>query len=165
MKVVKKILFIVIEIILLFITFGIIYTLVFVEPPLIVAPEHVYQIRLWEISLGLVLALVLALVSNGLLIYNEFKDTFNKKSIYFLMFISGFIFLIVQWTLLYSKEQAPTSWVFYRFYIDYFGIYKAYVSSRASSLFFGSIFVSVFYALSLLLICVIIWKGRKESKN
>lgn len=164
MKLFKGILLIIMESILLFIAIGLIYTLYFVDTPLIIIPEYVYQFRTMNVTYGLIISLITALLSTGLLIYHQYKKVFNKKSLYILWFISGYLFLLFQGTLLYGKSEIGNSWTFDQFYIDYFGLYKADITRLSYHFFFDNIVVSILYSMLFLLVIGSIWKGRLGKK-
>ncbi len=165
MKEFKGIIFILMELILLFIVIGMIYTVIFVETTIIAFPEYTFQFRTMDISYDLVIALITAVLSTGLLIYHQYKKTFNLKALYALYFVSGYLFLVIQGTLLYGKSHITNSWLRNEFYIDYFGLYKAYINDVSYQFFFDNIVVSILYSLLFIIVIVSVWKGRLGAKE
>ena len=156
MKEFKGKIFILMELILLFVLLGMIYTVIFVETTIIAFPEYAFQFRTIDISFSLVIVFTIVLLSTGLLIYHQYKKIFNTKALYTLYFVSGYLFLVIQGTLLYGKSHITNSWFRNEFYIDYFGLYK---------FFFDNIVVSIFYSLLFVIVIVSIWKGRLGAKE
>ncbi|KFZ26161.1 MAG: hypothetical protein KQ78_01657 [Candidatus Izimaplasma bacterium HR2] len=165
MKEFKGKIFILMELILLFVLLGMIYTVIFVETTIIAFPEYAFQFRTIDISFSLVIVFTIVLLSTGLLIYHQYKKIFNTKALYTLYFVSGYLFLVIQGTLLYGKSHITNSWFRNEFYIDYFGLYKAYINDVSYKFFFDNIVVSIFYSLLFVIVIVSIWKGRLGAKE
>ena len=115
------------------------------------------------ITFGLILSFTVVLFSGGLLLITIYKSIFGKNMQYILWVIYGFSFLVIINSLLYGQAVIGNSWLHTKYYIDAFGLYKVYIEQVSFHFFFESIGIKILYTSLLILMSLMLWKGRVKN--
>lgn len=139
------------------------YTLLFVETPMIIIPEHTFQIRFEDITYGFLILFLGFLMVGGALLYDFYQHILKRQFMYFLYAMYVYFFLIIQGVLLYGQDPIGNSWLSSDFYIDAFGLYDVYVQHQTFHFFFETIGMSIFHTILIGFAILILWRGKKNN--